>query len=83
MAAIADPLVIETVLFEGGSFADFLVARRFLLHQEPLLLAQQWLLVGRSVYGCPERASRGRSCRLTRWVATSGVTRPAAAGSTR
>ncbi|HEX9336743.1 MAG TPA: SEC-C domain-containing protein [Pseudonocardiaceae bacterium] len=50
MDAIADPLVMDTVLFEGGAFADFLATRGFLLPEDERLLAEGWLLVDRSVH---------------------------------
>ena len=50
LAACRDPLVVVAVLFEGGAFADFLAERGCLLPDDERLLAEQWLLVGRSVY---------------------------------
>ena len=38
------------VLFEGGAFAEFLTERGCLLPDDERLLAEQWLLVDRSVY---------------------------------
>jgi tetratricopeptide (TPR) repeat protein len=49
-AGIADDLVIDVVLFEGGAFAEFLEARGHLLPDDERLLAEQWLLVDRSVF---------------------------------
>ena len=49
-AAMADPLVMDVVLFEGGAFAEFLQVRGSLLPDDEWLLAQQWLLVDRSVF---------------------------------
>jgi len=49
-AALADPLVIDAVLFEGGGFAEFLEVRGSLLPDDERLLAEQWLLVERSVF---------------------------------
>ena len=50
MAAIADPPVLDVVLFEGGAFAEFLAARGYLLPEDERLLADQWLLIDRSVH---------------------------------
>ena len=49
-AAMADPLVMDVVLFEGGAFAEFLEVRGSLLPDDERLLAEQWLLVDRSVF---------------------------------
>jgi tetratricopeptide (TPR) repeat protein len=48
--ALADPLVTDAVLFEGGGFAEFVAARGALLPKDERLLAEQWLLVDRSVF---------------------------------
>lgn len=48
--ALQDGLACDAVLFEGGAFADFLTARGWLLPADERLLAEQWLLVERSVY---------------------------------
>ena len=48
--ALDDGLACDAVLFEGGAFADFLAVRGSLLPEDERLLAQQWLLVERSVY---------------------------------
>jgi hypothetical protein len=45
-----DPLVMDAVLFEGGAFAEFLAMRGSLLPDDERLLAEQWLLVDRSVF---------------------------------
>ncbi|MDP9821614.1 SEC-C metal-binding domain-containing protein [Nocardioides massiliensis] len=50
LAAIQDPLVNDAVLFEGGAFAAFLEERGVLLPDDERLLAEQWLLVDRSVF---------------------------------
>jgi tetratricopeptide (TPR) repeat protein len=50
MSAMQDGLVWDAVLFEGGAFADFVDARGFLLPEDERLLAEQWLLVDRSVH---------------------------------
>jgi hypothetical protein len=47
---VADPLVMDVVLFEGGAFAEFLEVRGSLLPDDERLLAEQWLLVDRSVF---------------------------------
>jgi len=49
-AGLNDPLVIDAVLFEGGAFAEFLQVRGSLLPDDERLLAEQWLLVERSVF---------------------------------
>jgi hypothetical protein len=58
-AALADPLVLDTVLFEGGAFAEFLEVRGALLPDDERLLAEQWLLVERSVFEV-EQVHRGQ-----------------------
>ena len=50
VAALGDPLVLDAVLFEGGAFADFVAVRGSLLPDDERLLAEQWLLVQRSVF---------------------------------
>jgi hypothetical protein len=50
MTALGDPLVMDAVLFEGGAFAEFLQMRGSLLPDDERLLAEQWLLVDRSVF---------------------------------
>jgi hypothetical protein len=50
LAAVADPLVLDVVLHEGGWFERFLAERGELLPQDELLLAQAWTLVNRTVY---------------------------------
>ncbi|MGF2945127.1 SEC-C metal-binding domain-containing protein [Mycobacterium sp. Lab-001] len=47
---LRDPLVADVVLFEGGAFAEFVGTRGVLLPDDEQSLAQQWLLVQRSVY---------------------------------
>jgi hypothetical protein len=49
-AGMADPLVMDVVMFEGGAFAEFLEIRGSLLPDDERLLAEQWLLVDRSVF---------------------------------
>jgi hypothetical protein len=49
-AALADPLALDAVLFEGGAFAEFLDMRGSLLPDDERGLAEQWLLVNRSVF---------------------------------
>ena len=41
---------MDAVLFEGGAFAEFLQMRGSLLPDDERLLAEQWLLVDRSVF---------------------------------
>ncbi|MGH3787783.1 MAG: SEC-C domain-containing protein, partial [Pseudonocardiaceae bacterium] len=48
--ALGDPLVIDAVLFEGGAFAEFVTTRGVLLPDDERSLAEQWLLIDRSVY---------------------------------
>lgn len=48
--AMADPLVMDVVLVEGEAFADFLRVRGPLLPDDERALAEQWLLVDRSVF---------------------------------
>lgn len=50
LQALIDPLVTDLVLFEGGVLADFLAARGELLPDDERLLAEQWLLIERSVF---------------------------------
>jgi hypothetical protein len=50
LEALQDPLVPDVVLFEGGAFAEFLVARGALLPADERSLAAQWLLTERSVF---------------------------------
>jgi SEC-C motif-containing protein len=49
-AGMADMLVMDVVLFEGGAFAEFLQVRGSLLPDDERLLAEQWHLVERSVF---------------------------------
>jgi len=56
-----DPLVTDAVLFEGGLFAEFVRTRGALLPDDERLLADQWLLVDRSVYEV-EQVRRGEGC---------------------
>jgi len=58
-AALDDPLVMDAVLFEGGAFAEFLQIRGSLLPDDERLLAEQWLLVHRSVFEV-EQVHRGQ-----------------------
>ncbi len=53
-AELADPLVLDAALFEGGAFADFLAVRGFLLPEDERALAEQWLLADRSVFEVEE-----------------------------
>ena len=61
--AVQDGLVADAVLFEGGAFADFLDTRGFLLPEDERLLAEQWLLVERSVHEVLD-VSRGQGFTL-------------------
>jgi tetratricopeptide (TPR) repeat protein len=62
-AAVSDPLVADAVLFEGGVLAEFLDARGVLLPDDERLLAEQWLLVERSVHEV-DHVERGRGLTL-------------------
>lgn len=48
--AVDDGFVPDAVLFEGGAFEHFLALRGPLLPPDEMLLAQQWLLIERSVH---------------------------------
>ena len=48
--AIQDGLACDAVLFEGGAFEEFLAVRGSLLPEDERSLAEQWLLVERSVH---------------------------------
>jgi hypothetical protein len=50
LGALGDPLVTDAVLFEGGAFAEFVATPGGLLPEDERLLAEQWLLINRSVY---------------------------------
>lgn len=52
-----DPFILDALLFEGGLFAEFVEERGPLLPPEELNLAQQWLLVERSVHEVESIAS--------------------------
>ena len=66
-AASQDPLVADAVLFEGGAFAEFLAERGGLLPDDERLLAEQWLLVERSLYEVDAvRAGKGFTVRDVR-----------------
>ncbi|MGH3709751.1 MAG: SEC-C metal-binding domain-containing protein [Pseudonocardiaceae bacterium] len=58
LRALGSPLVTDTVLFEGGAFAEFVATRGGLLPEDERLLAEQWLLIDRSVYEI-EQVHRG------------------------
>lgn len=47
---LRDPLVGDVALFEGGWFAEFVATRGALLPDDERQLAEQWLLVQRSVH---------------------------------
>ena len=57
--AMADPLPMDAVLFEGGAFEEFLAVRGALLPDDERALAEQWLLVDRSVFEV-EQVHRGQ-----------------------
>ena len=50
----ANPLILDSVLFEGGAFEEFLTRRGALLPADERSLAEQWLLVQRSVFEVQE-----------------------------
>ena len=50
LEALADPIVIDAALTEGGWFARFVADRTPLLPEDEALLASSWLLAPRSVY---------------------------------
>ena len=56
--ALADPLVTDAALVEGGWFEAFLAERGALLPDDEALLARSWTLVPRTVYEI-ERATPG------------------------
>lgn len=65
--ALADPLTIDAVLFEGGAFEEFLGLRGGLLPDDERVLAQQWLGVERSVFDVEQvRPGRGLTLRDVR-----------------
>ena len=78
-AALDDPLVLDAVLFEGGAFAEFLQIRGSLLPDDERLLAEQWLLVDRSVFEVEEvRRGQGVTVRDVRTGDTHEVRERAA-----
>ncbi|MBS9535476.1 SEC-C domain-containing protein [Mycobacterium sp. M1] len=63
-AALADPLVIDAVLFEGGGFDEFFRVRGSLLPDDEWELAMQWSLVQRAVFEVEQvHAGRGVTVR--------------------
>lgn len=54
LGALLDPLVADVVLFEGGAFHEFVTKRGGLLPDDERSLAEQWLLIERSVYEVAE-----------------------------
>jgi hypothetical protein len=78
-AAMADPLVMDAVLFEGGAFEEFLEVRGSLLPDDERLLAEQWLRVERSVFEVEQvRRSQGVTVRDVRAGDTHEVREQAA-----
>lgn len=53
-ALALDPLVMDATLFEGGGFEDFVAKRGVLLPDDEHELAEQWLLIDRSVFEVDE-----------------------------
>jgi tetratricopeptide (TPR) repeat protein len=65
--ALDDAIVADAVLFEGGAFAEFLAARGELLPDDERSLAEQWLLVDRTVHEVVSvRSGRGMTMRDVR-----------------
>lgn len=64
LAATGEDRVIDATLFEGGVFADFVDVRGALLPDDERLLAEQWLMVERSVHEIETvRRDQGFRCR--------------------
>jgi hypothetical protein len=62
-----DPLVVDATLFEGDAFADFLAVRGPLLPDDERSLAEQWLLIDRSLFEAEQvRPGRGLTVRDVR-----------------
>ncbi|MEV7039237.1 SEC-C domain-containing protein [Amycolatopsis sp. NPDC051061] len=59
--ALGDPLTADAVLFEGGVFAEFVATRGALLPEDERSLAEQWLLLERSLYEI-EQVRPGEGC---------------------
>lgn len=77
--ALADPLLLDAVLFEGGAFQEFLEIRGSLLPEDERSLAEQWLLVERSVFEVEEvRRGEGVTVRDLRTGDTHDVREVAA-----
>lgn len=75
-AAHADPLVLDTVLHEGGWFARFLADRGPLLPADEAELAASWLPVERSVYEVTGVDGAGLTARDLRTGAALEVAAP-------
>jgi tetratricopeptide (TPR) repeat protein len=58
-AESTDAVVLDSVLFEGGAFAEFLALRGFLLPDDERELAGQWLRTTRSVFEVETVSRRG------------------------
>ncbi|MDZ7577523.1 MAG: SEC-C domain-containing protein [Candidatus Nanopelagicales bacterium] len=50
LQAVQDPFVLDVVMFEGGGFEAFVEERGMLLPEDERLLAEQWLLIDRSLF---------------------------------
>jgi len=73
--AFGDPIVVDTVLHEGGWFERFLADRGPLLPADEALLAASWLLVERTVYEVTEvRPGSGMTLRDLRTDDRTDVT---------
>ena len=63
----SDPLLIDAVLFEGRALDDFLTVRGRLLPEDERLLAEQWMLVERSIFDIEQvRSGEGVTVRDVR-----------------
>ncbi len=49
-----DPLIVDAVFTENGRFAEWLAERGALLPSDEAMLAEQWALIGRSVFEVTE-----------------------------
>lgn len=70
--ALEDPLVMDTVLHEGGVFADFLRVRGDLLPADERLMGEQWVLGDRALLEV--QAVRPRRSLTLRDLRTADVT---------
>lgn len=66
---LTDPLVLDTLLAEGGAFADFLQVRGVLLPDDERAMAEQWLAIRRGVFEVEQVDADGTA--IVRDVATN------------